>query len=85
MYIEHVVQQDDKQYIAVNLTYFSPGLILVLFLRIQAFVNNIIFDANVRLCFYRAIPFEDRTPMEEGNSVTIPVEQTVKIKSSRKI
>ena len=24
-----------------------------------------------------AIPFEDHTPMEEGNSVTIPVEQTV--------
>ena len=31
----------------------------------------------------RAIPFEDPTPMEEGKSVTIPVEQTVK--SSRKI
>ena len=46
IYIEHIVQQDDKQYIGLFHLKTTP-------------------------------------PMEEGNSVTIPVEQTVK--SSRKI
>ena len=44
---------------------------------------NILESQELIVATQWAIPFENHTPMEEGNSVTIPVEQTVK--SSRKI